>query len=101
MSIPIHTISVPDAANGYARSDRIFMGLITVSYGAGGSAGAAVTAAVMVGDLPATYSVFMGASADATAFVTSQTSTGFTLNVSPRLAANTLAAGSMKVLIVA
>jgi hypothetical protein len=97
----MHTISVLDLANGFARADRIIMGLITVSYGAGGGAGAAVTAAVTLGDLPATYSVFTGASADATAYVSAQTSTGFTLNVSPRLAANTLAAGSMKVLILA
>ncbi len=102
MSNVVHSISVADASDPLSSADRLEMVLKkAVAYGAGSGAGASVAVAVSGLRLPASYAVFVGSSADATAYVTNQTNSGFTLNVSPRLAANTLAAGSMSLLILA
>lgn len=56
---------------------------------------------VVASNLPATYIVLLGdTGADVTSFVTGRSATGFTLNFEPRLAANSLAAGSVDVMVI-
>lgn len=100
MAIDIHTIANLAGAP-FTRTDRVFMGVTVAPYGAGGSAGAAVTVPVTGLDLPPSALVFASLGVDATAFVSGQSSTGLTLTIQPRLASATLAAGSVGVLIVA
>lgn len=104
MALEIHTITVPDFASNFARTDRVFMGLLPIAYSVGSGAGSVVTAAVTFGGspMPTGYTVFFGnVPTDVTTFVTSPTSNGFTLNVEPRTAALTVAAGTLTALIVA
>jgi hypothetical protein len=51
--------------------------------------------------LPATYSVIPSLDQDCTVYITNRTQTGFRVNVAPRLAASTLAAGTLDLLIAA
>lgn len=98
MAVDFHTVSViPGAAP--ALSDRFFMGIIPVPYGAG-AMGSTVSVPVTGLSLPPTSMFFVSVGVDATAFVSAVTANGFTLNVQPRLATATLAAGSVGVLIV-
>jgi hypothetical protein len=82
-------------------SDRKVVGhLANVANAPGSGAGASVTTAVSGLRLPPVYVVQVAASQDAVAFVTGKTASGFSVTLSPRLAANTLAAGTFDVLIV-
>lgn len=68
----------------------------------GGSAGATVAVAVPAQDNvlpPGQYFVDVDLPADYTAFVTAKTAGGFTVNIQPRLAANSVAAGTFNVLV--
>jgi hypothetical protein len=76
-------------------------GNVWAAYGvanSAGSAGATVTVAVTVQDgvLPASgqYFVDYDLPADYTVFTTGKTATGFTVSLQPRLAANSVAAGT-------
>ncbi|GEM_PF-5735931 len=96
-----HAIAVPSGAV-QANQGQVLIGSIPgVANAAGGGAGAAVVTAVSVPGLPASYSVLVNPGQDATAFVSGKTSTGFNVTLTPRLAANTLAAGTFDVVIVA
>ena len=101
MGIAVHTVEFVNGSNGFSRTDRVFMGLMTVPYAAGGSAGASVSATAIVGDLPATAQFFFSDSADVTSFIASNVSGTLTITVEPRLASETVAAGSVGLLIVA
>lgn len=98
MSIDLHTISLVKGTK-LAFSDRLKLGLkFGIANAAGGSAGASVTVAVaFAGELPANYLVFAEVGADVTYNITGKTPTGFNVVLSPRLAANTLAAGTFNV----
>jgi len=73
-----------------------------VANAAGSGAGAAVTTAITwTGEMPPNYMVLVAPNQDATAYVSSKTSTGFNVVLTPRLAANTLAAGHFDVLVIA
>lgn len=106
MSLIQHSIAIPDGA-APALEDRTIIGSIPgIANVAGGSAGAAVTTAVSLpasANLPANYGVLVNPAQDATWYVpqNSKTSTGFNVVMTPRLAANTLAAGTFDVVIVA
>ncbi len=101
MPLDQHTIEVPDGASP-ANTDRTIIGSVpNVANIAGGSAGASVTVAVAMANLPANYSVLVNPGQDATWFVGSKTSSGFTVTLNPRLATNTLAAGTIDVVVVA
>ncbi len=96
-----HTIEVPDGASP-ASTDRTLIGSVpNVANIAGGAAGASVTTAVAMENLPANYSVLITPDQDAVAYVTNKTSSGFNVVLNPRLAANTLGAGTFDVLVVA
>lgn len=95
MAIDIHTLTVIDSGANIARGDRVLAGFFpSLAYPAGGGAGQSVQITVPVKGLPAKYGVQVTCDQDAVAFVT-KTATGFTITLSPRLAANTLAAGAV------
>lgn len=100
----MHTVEVPDGS-APAWQDRVIIAMIPgVVNAAGGGAGAAVTTAVSgLVNLPANYGVFINPGQDATWFIPSgsKTATGFNVTLTPRLAANTLAAGTFDVIVVA
>lgn len=104
MSIIQHTIESPD---GFAPShqDRAVIGSYPgIANAAGGAAGASVATTVTLpasANLPANYSVLVNPGQDATWFVTSKTANSFIVTLNPRLAANTLAAGTFDVVLVA
>ena len=102
MAKELHTVSLLKGTV-LAQEDRVLLGMqVAVANAAGGGAGAAVvTAVAFAGDLPAKYSVFVNPGQDATWFVSGKTATGFNVTLNPRLAANTLAAGTIDVLVVA
>lgn len=97
MPTPRHTVESPDGGDGYANKDKIVSAIgLNVANAAGGGAGVSVTVAVTgLKNLPAKYIVTVNPKQDATWWVTAQTSTGFTINLSPRLAASTLASGTV------
>ncbi len=102
MARDIRTIEVPDGATPQ-QEDRVVVGMLAgVANGAGSGAGAAVAVALAgFANLPASYSVLVNPGQDATWYVGGKGPTGFTVTLTPRLAANTLAAGSFDVVIVA
>ena len=103
MGIPVHVIDVPNGFGaGFAQPDRVFMGLLPVPYPAGSGAGAASTGTANIGlMLPPTAQFFLSESADVTAFVANNAGGVLTLTVEPRNPANTVAAGSIAVLLIA
>lgn len=102
MSQMIHSIEVPEGAlNGLSQQGRLLVATIPgVANLVGGGAGQSVVTAVSgLKNLPANYSVLVNPGQDATWFVSGKTSTGFNVTMYPRLAANTLAAGTFDVVI--
>lgn len=101
MGVAFHELFAVDGLNNFAVADRIYFGIVPVVYVAGGGAGLAVTKAVTWTEpVPGAYAILFDLPEDAVAFPSLQTSLGFTLNVSPRLAASTLAGGTAYCLIV-
>ncbi len=102
MSLDLHTVSVFKGTQ-LANQDRVLLGqILGVANAAGGGAGQAVAVAVSWPDpLPPTYFVDVCPSADVTWYITNKTSTGFTVNLNPRLAANTIAVGTFDVRVTA
>lgn len=100
MSFPVHTVQVKKGSD-LNRVDQLDVYLKKqIANAAGSGAGAAVTLAVAV-SLPAKYAVFVSPSQDATWWITNRTQAGFTINLAPRLAANTLAVGTLDLMVVA
>lgn len=103
MGLDLHTIEVMPGSAPTQQPDRLkYWTQYAVANGAGGGAGTAVTVAVTVpalAGLPANgnYIVDVEASQDCTAFVSAKTALGFNVTLTPRLAANTLAAGTFNV----
>lgn len=97
MPFSLHTLEVPDGAFGFNQKSRALIGAgLAVANAAGGGAGASVTVAVTgLKNLPPNFGVLVNPGQDATWWITNKTSTGFTINLSPRLAANTLASGTV------
>lgn len=102
MPFDLHTIEVPDGGFGFSQKGRALLGAaFGVANAAGGGAGLSVTVAVTgLKGLPANYAVLVNPGQDATWWISGKTSTGFTINLSPRLAANTLASGTIDWLLV-
>ncbi len=100
MGIDIHTVEAVDGSQ-QSRTDRVLFWLqFAVANAAGGSAGAAVSTAVTfpaTANIPANYFVDVEVSQDCTYYITSKTQAGFTVVMTPRLAANTLASGTFNV----
>lgn len=102
MSKAIHTVSLPAQSDPLSQEDRVVL-LVkkALANAAGSGAGAAVTIAVTGLQLPASYVVQAMPSQDATIWISGRSQTGFTINLAPRLAANTLASGTVDVLVLA
>lgn len=98
----VHSVRIPAGSAPPVQQDRVTQfTLFGVANLIGGGAGAAVVTAVAVpgGILPANgnYFVDVETSQDCTAFVSGKTANGFNVTLEPRLAANTLAAGTFNV----
>ncbi len=100
MSFPYHTTDLI-AGSQVNYTDRVKLGSFpNVATAVGGSAGAAVTKAVTFGEpIAVPYSVQVTANQDAVCFVTNKTANGFTVNLTPRLAASTLTAGTVDIIV--
>ena len=101
MNLPVHAVDVIAGSNA-SRKDRVYAGMSqAVANAAGGGAGLAVTTTVTFpsGALPANYSIAVDPHQDATWFTGNRTATSFDVTLTPRLAANTLAAGTFDVII--
>lgn len=98
MGNPVHTVEVLNGSSSLSNPDRVKLLMqFAVANAAGGSAGAAVTTAITGLELPANYMVDVEPGQDATWYIASKTQSGFSVVMNPRLAANTLAAGSFNV----
>ncbi|MBN3757213.1 hypothetical protein G3N95_30025 [Paraburkholderia sp. Tr-20389] len=88
---------MPDGGYGFNQKGRAMIASgLGVANAAGGGAGTAVTVVVSgLKGLPSNFGVLVNPGQDATWFVASKTSTGFTITLTPRLAANTLASGTV------
>lgn len=96
---PIHTLNFIDKSN-LSHQDQVVAFKDTVANVIGGSAGAAVTTAVaFVEPVKTPYQVFATPNQDAVAHVTNKTAMGFDLVLRPRLATDTLAVGTVDVLV--
>jgi len=103
MAVHKHTIAVMDSPMASIASDRVFIASqCQVPNVIGGGAGQNVATVVTFNEpLPPTYCVFVLPSQDAVAFVSAKTTFGFTVNLSPRIATNTLAVGTFDVCVLA
>lgn len=99
MAVDLHTVSISAGSDPLAQSDRLGVAKLQIANGVGGGAGAAVAVAVAI-NLPASYVVHATPSQDATVWISARTQAGFTVNIAPRLAATTLAVGTIDLLIV-
>lgn len=99
MGVAYHSVYVPDGL-GLNLSGVITMGTATATY-ASQSAGVTSTIAVTWTEPVVTpYCILPSMVEDATWFITSKTTLGFTLNIFPRLAANSLAGGTVEILVI-
>lgn len=95
----VHSVETP-AGSTPNQQDRVVIGTLAgVANLIGSGAGASVTTAVSMPGLPASYSVSITPDQDAVAYVTNKTQSGFDVVLNPRLATNTLAAGTFDVTI--
>lgn len=94
MNKVVHSVETP-AGSTPEQQDRVILGMqYNVANGAGAGAGLSVSVNVVMDGLPPNYAVAVSPNQDAVAYVTNKTSGGFTVTLNPRLAANTLAAGT-------
>jgi len=102
MGLPVHTLDVAPGSSPTAQPDRVVLAILeNVATAAGGGAGASVTTPISGLQLPANYVVQVTPNQDAVPYVTSKTSGGFNVVLNPRLAANTLVAGTVDITILA
>jgi hypothetical protein len=98
--LAIHTLEVLDGSSMQQNDCILFGNFPDVATVAGSGAGAAVTKAFAFSKpIKASYTVQVTANQDAVPYVTSKTTTGFTVTLNPRLAANTLAAGTVDIVV--
>lgn len=94
----IHSNSFGRGSAMPAQADRLKNYVVFGQANGAGSAGATVTVAITVPDSPlpanGNYFVDYDLPADYTVFTTAKTAAGFTVNIQPRLAANSVAAGT-------
>lgn len=101
MAIVKHDIAVLDGSNPMF-TDRAIVGVMTGVANASGTAGATVaTVVTFLEPLPAGYVAMVQPNQDAVAYISARTTNGFTVNLTPRLAANALAAGTFDLLVMA
>ena len=81
--------------------DRTIIGTVPDIANAAGAAGATVTTAVSMSDLPPNYSVLVNPGQGCGAFVSGKTNTGFNVNLVPFSGTGVVAAGTFDVVVVA
>jgi hypothetical protein len=102
MALDVHDVSILRGSSPLAAPDRLSVLLQKqIANAAGSAAGAAVQIPITGLELPASYAVFVSTSQDATYYISGRTQSGFTINLSPRLAASTLVVGTLDLLVVA
>lgn len=103
MAIVKHSVSVLDGSSAPAFTDRMIVAQqLAVANVVGSAAGASVSTVVTFTEpLPSAYTVMVAANQDSCWYITAKTTYGFTVVLNPRLAANTLAAGTFDVTVVA
>lgn len=101
MAFDLHTVSMIKGST-MTWTDRILVYTQANVPNLAGTAGTDVTTAVApTNDLPANYIVLVTPNQDAMASVTSKTSTGFNVVLTPKVATATIAAGTFDVLVIA
>jgi hypothetical protein len=100
MGLSFHSLYTPDGL-AVARSDAPWGGIATATYAAAGAGVASTVAVSWTEPMPTPYCAIVSPVEDCTWFLSNRTALGFTLNVSPRLAANSLAGGTVKILVYA
>lgn len=98
MSQVVHSVEVLDTSS-LSNQDRLVLGNFPdIPTVAGSGAGTAVVKTfTFAKPISSKYSVFVQSNQDATAKVTAKTSAGFTVTLYPRLAASTLAVGTIDI----
>lgn len=102
MNLMAHVVEILGGIS--ARKDRVlFAARQGIANVIGGGAGLSVVTAVTfpTGSLPANYTVVVNPKQDATWFTSAHTASGFNVTLFPRLAANTLAAGTFDIAVFA
>jgi len=96
----IHTVGIAGGSTN-AKQDQLVAAIKgNVANVVGAGAGLPVTTAVLFAEeLPAGYAVQVTPNQDATAFVTLKTAKGFSVTLTPRLAASVLAVGTFDVVV--
>ncbi|GGH14734.1 hypothetical protein GCM10007036_14240 [Alsobacter metallidurans] len=99
MPLPVQRFDVIGSADQLGMQDRVAFAIKkAVANAIGGGAGASVATVVTFSEpLPTNYAVLVTPNQDATFWISARSTAGFTVNLAPRLAANTLAAGSFDV----
>jgi hypothetical protein len=100
MALDQHTVSVPSGASP-AYQDRTVVGNLPGVTNAVGAAGATVTTAVAMADLPPTYSVHVNPGQGCGWYVDGKTSTGFNVHLVPFSGSGVVAAGTFDVTVIA
>jgi hypothetical protein len=101
MALDKHRTQVLDSPTVPVFTDRSIVGQqLSVANAAGAAAAAVSTVVTFPEPLPPAYQVIVSPTQDATWYVTTRTLYGFTVVLTPRLAANALAAGTFDVLVV-
>ena len=100
MALDQHIISVPNGA-APANQDRTVIGSLPGVSNAASAAGATVSTAVSMDDLPPNYSVIVNPGQGCGWFISGKTSAGFTVNLVPFSSTATVAAGTFDVVVVA
>lgn len=100
MALDQHTIEIPTGATP-AREDRTLIGSAPGVANLSGAAGATVTTAVAMSDLPANYSVVVNPGQGCLWFVDGKTDSGFNVNLVPISGTAAIAAGTFDVVVIA
>lgn len=98
MGLSYSSAYIPDGL-GLNRSDAIIIGTVSATYASAGAGVASTVAVAWTEPVPTTYCAVMSPVEDCTYYLTSKTTLGFTLNVLPRLAASSLAGGTVRLMI--
>jgi len=101
MSKDLHTVALMKGTQ-LSREDRLIVGQQRgVVNAAGGGAGQAVTTTVtFLGNLPTSFQAMVDPHQDATWYTTNKTANTIDVVLTPRLAANTLAAGTFDITLI-
>jgi len=102
MSTQKHDLQVLDSPTSPTFTDRVIVGQqLAVVTAAGGGAGQTVSTVItFLEPLPASYQVVVSPALAVVWWITARTTFGFTVNIAPLLAATTLAASTVDVLVV-